>query len=435
MANSSTEHESRTVGRERQWFRDLEQGTGEAANLDEEVRRVLQLSTVDIAVGLSLRARTERENARQQQEQERQRVAAERAAAARRQRETSPAVMRARYFSNMVLIWYIALLVTALVPWIIGTNWLRDTLFRQRSSLVYSSSNRDGWEYFATDYHAGAAVLTLIVGVAVGLASLVYLRRSIGRMVTAIALVLSVFLFWIPMSTNAWDAAELSTVKSEASSVPDGPAGCTKSTNRWPKPSVVLTSGGINHTWTVHVTDSADDVCDQVTIWDGVRFVRVIETPNIIDGVVAVFGGGDPESVHVVFLGAGPVPECEESWCQPEYEVIGGFTLNDTEVAWQRTVRLTSTHDRFDEEYPMAGRSENYFAVVENPGSAQSRLVVLDPATGEEKWVHRCPPALPFITQFYEVNDGFEFLFQCMAEDSNHYERFKVTSEGDVVPE
>lgn len=423
MQSEAADGKRLELARARRWFIDLEQGAADAASLSPEVREKLRWATVDIAADFTLSERRAREAA------ELVRVREQREA-----RATSPATTRARTFSRAVLGAYVLTGITVLIPWLIGLNGFRDSWFRQRWSLVYSSSNRDIGDYFLTDYVTGLAVLSIGTGIVVGMASLVHVGTSKMRLALAVGLVVSAFAYWIPSATSAWDAAELATARVEASTVPSSSGGCGQYFSKWGSASIVLPgAGGIDHTWTVRPVADQDEDCTHVAVWDGVRFVRTVETPNIIGGVIAAFAGNSPEDSYVVFAAADPVPDCESSWCQPQYEVVGGFGLNDTEVAWQHTWRLTfgASYGRYT-GHPLVVATADSFYAIEEPQTMSSRLLAFDLETGNVVWKTACPSAAPLMSRLGAPTDERGIFLQCNETGLGH-RQFAVSTDGTLT--
>src|SRR5690606_12596493 len=141
MATSSADRDRIAAAGERRWFRDLQQGTGDATHLDDEVRRVLELATVDIAADLTLaeslvldaaereRAAAERENERRVTEERVRRDSVERAAR----------LERATDFDHLVIVWWFWFSVTLIGPWLVGFFLLKDGPLLARASGVFDT--------------------------------------------------------------------------------------------------------------------------------------------------------------------------------------------------------------------------------------------------------------------------------------------------------
>lgn len=321
-----------------------------------------------------------------------------------------------RGFVTFVLVSLLATSVTVLVPWLIGANALRDSAFRPASGLVYSISNRDGGAYFLTDYLAGLVVTTAIAGALLVLAALLRIRHRIGRLLLGVGLVALSFAVLTPVSATAWVGAEQATARAEASTAAWHADTC--STDQPNEPTISLESAGVVHVWSVApVDDDGDGACTQVEIWDGLRLIRTVETPDLRDGFLSLVAGTSAEDSYVQFIGRGPVPDCGSSECQPEYEIAGGFSLVAAEVMWQYTSRFTAVsavHGTVRGPAAIAIPGVGMVA-LENPETAAGTATAFDPATGAALWRAQCPADFPIESNLYVGDYGDHVLF-CNSE-------------------
>ena len=311
---------------------------------------------------------------------------------------------------------WIVTTVTVLVPWLIGTNVLRDSAFRPTSSLVYSISNRHREAYFLTDYLAGLAVTTVIAGVLLALTALLRIRHRICRLLLGVALVALSLAVLTPFSAKAWVVAEQATAHTEATST---------TTEDWHDeacatafPTVSLESAGVVHVWSVAPKyNEGDGSCTVVEIWDGLRLVNTVKTPNLRGGHLAIVAGTSADDSYVQFIGRGPVQNCRSSKCQPEHEIAGGFSLVATEVEWKYSSRFgaRSTEDDIVESaisLPGVG-----MVALENPETSAGSATAFDPATGAVLWRAHCPADFPIGATLF-INDNDEPIFLCYSEEA-----------------
>jgi hypothetical protein len=314
--------------------------------------------------------------------------------------------------------------VTVLIPWWIGLG-TRGALFRPTSALVLSTSDRDGGNYFGTDYLAGLLVITAIASVLLLLSGIIRLRKRVARFVIGILLGALALGVWLPASSDAWAAAERVTATAEASSVPYNDDSC-----RYPylnygtgSASVVLPGEGeIPHTWTaIAVHDRSSDgtpleTCKSVEIWDGQQLVRTIATPNISDGVLVAIQGTSVDDSYFVFTATGPTKKCKHSWCQANYDVVGGFSLSATKVAWTHKTRLTYHSPGIggvDTEAPILAIRNELLLVLTHPRTKASTATAFTVATGKVKWETRCPAKARYGADLWADVDSGKAILRC----------------------
>lgn len=277
---SAAESERRAAAGERRWFRDLEQGTGDAASLDEEVRQVIRLATVDIAADLAAADRSAREQA------ERQRVAAlrENDRLLKEQRNRQAQADRAQWlerandFDVVVIVSWFWVSVTIIGPWLVGFFVLKDGPLLSREAGVFDTEARDYFDYFWALYFAGLAVVSLVV------AAVLLLRPWRGRWLwgVTVGLILAVgsTAVVLPHAQGLWRDSEAETLQLlETGYYPFGESFFTCGAES----AMVTDSSGELAQWQVHTARRANSdttSCNRLVVYRGWERVDQVDAED-----------------------------------------------------------------------------------------------------------------------------------------------------------
>lgn len=280
MATSSAEADQLSAARERRWFLDLEQGTGEASALDDSVRRVLRLATVDIAADLTSADRVASVLA------ERQRVAdqreRERLAKAERERvrriEQSARIERANEFDILVIVGWFWLAVTLIAPWLVGFFILKDGPLLPRAGGVFDTDARDYLDYFWALVFAGFGVISIVV------AAVLLLRSWRGRWFwgVTVGLILAVGapFFVLPHAQQLWRDSEAETLQElTTGAFPFSQSFFTCGMNSL----LVTDSNGEVARWQVHTARRANSTasgCNRLVVYKGWERIAQIDADD-----------------------------------------------------------------------------------------------------------------------------------------------------------
>lgn len=224
MTSEQEDSHDRALAEETAWYVELSAKKGRAAGLDERVRSILLVVTLDAAVE-SARGVRAAESARlvdlARQERERQRLQAaeirrakeEHAVQERREQDQRRARGTERD-KGFGAVWF-WVSVTLLVPWLIGFYVLRDGVLLPRLTPSYEHEPRNYWHYFWALYFAGVGVLSMILAAILLLRS--WYKRPVA-VVAGIALALASVFGAFPWARSVWDGAESTTAQTLATS-------------------------------------------------------------------------------------------------------------------------------------------------------------------------------------------------------------------------
>lgn len=277
MATDSARSDQFSSARERRWFLDLEQGTGEASVLDDAVRRVLLLATVDVAADLTTADQLAVKHAeleRAEQARERERLAKEeRERIARLNR--SARIERANDFDILVIVGWFWLSVTLIAPWLVGFFILKDGPLLPRMGGVFDTDAREYFDYFWALVFAGFGVISLVA------AAVLLLRSWRGRwlwgVTVGLILVIGAPFFVLPHAQQLWRNSETETLHELATGAfPFGKSFFTCGMTS----ALVTDSNGEVARWQVHTArraNSDSSGCNRLVIYRGWERVAQID--------------------------------------------------------------------------------------------------------------------------------------------------------------
>lgn len=313
-----------------------------------------------------------------------------------------------RRFANRTFVVWLVTSVTVLVPWLIGSKMLRDTLWRPQGTWLTNTSTREPGDYFTNDYLAGLTVITLLAAVVLLVSGLRNPRRRAGRLITAIALAALATFAIIPEVGPQWRGAELATAARNNTTVRD-PV-CDDSPNGAPTADFVGDEG-MGHTWTAASfgprSFGSSGPCTSIEVWDGITYVATTTTPELYRNSVHVHPGATPADTWVSFAARGPATDtCSGQQCLTQYDILGAFPLTSTTgtPAWTVNTKLTPENN-YSQDVHIAGRGALLFT-LDQPGQPAGAVAAFVTATGQPAWRASCPADNPLPTDLTQEPDG-----------------------------
>lgn len=290
--------------------------------------------------------------------------------------------------------------LTVVIPWGLGRFLLRDAFFRPYTGFVFSTESRGAGTYFLSDYLAGLAVTTIVVGAVTLLASLWLRGHRIRRSILGSTLVAASIFVLVPQSSVQWKIAERATAQAEFLGVPG------RSVSDCGEGSIRVTEDGIEREWHAFLVNESDgSPCRIIELWEGSRPSGNIAIPSSMSPVEQAqlhgFNDGGTRGTRFVYVGD-VSPECSiTDHCYVRTPIIG-LDVDSGEIVWQESLNLNRWPGSSSNILSISVQT-SYFVVLEKSGA-----VAIDPWSGQSLWRTECPG-----------NEASNSLYQSlMSEDS-----------------